>query len=223
MDTETGMYYLMSRYYDPVTHRFLNADGYFQTGLGILDSNMNAYCGNNPLMFMDPTGLCYVAQYTNAGTYIGTKWVIKTAVPGVPGFCNDCKSYYPNSSENYYEGSLKNNKNTKNGNNWIPRKDPKKGSKNRQKTGLRERNVGNPNAEEHSRIAKGTKVKKSESLIPTPDTAVPIYEYSEQHTFLNAFNPFDNSVFDLKGTPNTGEKPIFEQMWDDVVRMFTCE
>ena len=56
MDTETGMYYLMSRYYDPVTHRFLNADGYFQTGLGILDGNMNAYCGNDPINFFDPTG-----------------------------------------------------------------------------------------------------------------------------------------------------------------------
>ncbi len=56
MDTETGMYYLMSRYYDPVTHRFLNADGYFQTGLGILDSNMNAYCKNNPIMNYDPEG-----------------------------------------------------------------------------------------------------------------------------------------------------------------------
>ncbi len=56
MDTETGMYYLMSRYYDPVTHRFLNADGYFQTGLGILDGNMNAYCKNNPIMYMDNNG-----------------------------------------------------------------------------------------------------------------------------------------------------------------------
>ncbi|MCQ4114247.1 hypothetical protein GMA14_02045 [Ruminococcus sp. zg-921] len=56
MDTETGMYYLMSRYYDPVTHRFLNADGYFQTGLGVLDTNMNAYCGNNPIMNYDPEG-----------------------------------------------------------------------------------------------------------------------------------------------------------------------
>ncbi|MCQ4021691.1 MULTISPECIES: RHS repeat-associated core domain-containing protein [unclassified Ruminococcus] len=56
MDTETGMYYLMSRYYDPVTHRFLNADGYFQTGLGVLDSNMNAYCKNNPVNCADPNG-----------------------------------------------------------------------------------------------------------------------------------------------------------------------
>ena len=46
----------MSRYYDPVTHRFLNADGYFQSGDNILDTNMNAYCNNNPIMNSDPTG-----------------------------------------------------------------------------------------------------------------------------------------------------------------------
>ena len=28
----------MSRYYDPVTHRFVNADGYFQSGGNILDT-----------------------------------------------------------------------------------------------------------------------------------------------------------------------------------------
>lgn len=60
MDTETGMYYLMSRYYDPVTHRFVNSDGYFQTGLGILDGNMNAYCGNNPINCIDSFGTCSV-------------------------------------------------------------------------------------------------------------------------------------------------------------------
>ena len=36
-DTESGFYYLMSRYYDPVTHRFINADGYFQSGGNILE------------------------------------------------------------------------------------------------------------------------------------------------------------------------------------------
>ena len=55
-DKETQLYYLMSRYYDPVTHRFLNADGYFQTGSRLLDTNMNAYCDNNPVNYSDPTG-----------------------------------------------------------------------------------------------------------------------------------------------------------------------
>ena len=55
-DTESGFYYLMSRYYDPVTHRFINADGYFQPGNSILDANMHSYCGNNPVNNSDPTG-----------------------------------------------------------------------------------------------------------------------------------------------------------------------
>jgi len=55
-DKETQLYYLMSRYYDPVTHRFLNANGYFQTGGRLLDTNMNAYCDNNPINYSDPTG-----------------------------------------------------------------------------------------------------------------------------------------------------------------------
>lgn len=55
-DTETGLYYLMSRYYDAVTHRFINADGYFQSGGSILDANTFAYCGNNPVNLSDPNG-----------------------------------------------------------------------------------------------------------------------------------------------------------------------
>ena len=150
----------MSRYYDPVTHRFINADGYFQSGGGILDANMHAYCGNNPIMYVDPSGCCYIIQKTSAGTYIGTSWVIQTAVPGVPGFCNDCKSYAPNSGSNYYLASSKSNKNTKGGSNWTPRKDSKKGSENRQQSGARERNVAHPNGEEHSRVPKGNGIKR---------------------------------------------------------------
>ena len=55
-DTETGLYYLMSRYYDTITHRFINADGYFQSGGSILDANTFAYCRNNPIMNSDCTG-----------------------------------------------------------------------------------------------------------------------------------------------------------------------
>ena len=55
-DTETGLYYLQSRYYNPEWGRFLNADGYVSTGTGLLGYNMFAYCNNNPVMFIDPTG-----------------------------------------------------------------------------------------------------------------------------------------------------------------------
>ena len=36
--------------------RFLNADGYADTGDGIFGTNMFAYCGNNPVTRSDPTG-----------------------------------------------------------------------------------------------------------------------------------------------------------------------
>ena len=55
-DTETGFYYLQSRYYDPANHRFINADGYTSTGQGFAGTNMFAYCGNNPVSRIDSTG-----------------------------------------------------------------------------------------------------------------------------------------------------------------------
>ncbi len=50
------MYYLQSRYYDPATCRFINADEYSDTGDGILGHNMFAYCGNNPIHRKDDGG-----------------------------------------------------------------------------------------------------------------------------------------------------------------------
>ena len=55
-DTETGLYYLQSRYYDPTTARFLNADAFASTGQGILGNNMFAYCLNNPVNYEDDSG-----------------------------------------------------------------------------------------------------------------------------------------------------------------------
>ena len=55
-DQETGFYYLNSRYYDADTGRFINADSFVSTGQGVLGNNMFAYCGNNPIVGVDPTG-----------------------------------------------------------------------------------------------------------------------------------------------------------------------
>ena len=55
-DTETGFYYLQSRYYDPEICRFINADSYTSTGVGYLGYNMFAYCNNNPTNSFDPSG-----------------------------------------------------------------------------------------------------------------------------------------------------------------------
>ena len=55
-DRDLSLYYLASRYYDPFTCRFITADSYVSTGQGILGHNRYAYCGNNPVMYVDYTG-----------------------------------------------------------------------------------------------------------------------------------------------------------------------
>ena len=55
-DTETGWYYLQSRYYDPATCRFISADVYLSTGQGVLGHNSFAYCNNNPVVAIDNNG-----------------------------------------------------------------------------------------------------------------------------------------------------------------------
>ena len=55
-DVESGLYYLLSRYYDPVTQRFINADGQIDITL-LLGGNLYTYCLNNPIMYEDTNGL----------------------------------------------------------------------------------------------------------------------------------------------------------------------
>ena len=57
-DREIQLYYLQSRYYDPKLGRFINADRLVATGDGFTGNNVFAYCGNNPVMFIDPCGTC---------------------------------------------------------------------------------------------------------------------------------------------------------------------
>ena len=84
-DSETGFYYLQSRYYDPATRRFINADAYASTdATDAISCNMFAYCLNNPVVLRDSIGLepvetidldgdgeidCYVYEYSYSGTH----------------------------------------------------------------------------------------------------------------------------------------------------------
>lgn len=56
-DVEMKLYYLQSRYYDPETCRFINADSLLVAGDDYIQGvNMFAYCQNNPVMYSDPSG-----------------------------------------------------------------------------------------------------------------------------------------------------------------------
>ncbi len=56
-DDETELYYLKSRYYDPEVGRFITIDDIsYLDPESINGLNLYAYCGNNPVMFIDETG-----------------------------------------------------------------------------------------------------------------------------------------------------------------------
>ena len=61
-DSETGFYYLGSRYYDPEVGRFISADTTDILGVSgnLYDKNLYAYCDNNPVMRKDLDGQCWI-------------------------------------------------------------------------------------------------------------------------------------------------------------------
>ncbi|MGH4120262.1 RHS repeat-associated core domain-containing protein [Clostridium sp.] len=55
-DTETGLYYLQSRYYNPSWGRFLNPDITVGSVGELTGANVFVYCKNNPTTLKDPSG-----------------------------------------------------------------------------------------------------------------------------------------------------------------------
>ena len=74
-DTETGWYYLNSRYYDPNVGRFLspdNANLLLASPRALTDKNLYAYCDNNPVMRTDDNGdFWHIAVGGLLGGFIG--------------------------------------------------------------------------------------------------------------------------------------------------------
>ena len=84
-DTETGLYYLSSRYYNPVWERFINADTADVLGASPdkanWDKNLFAYCDNNPVNRQDNGGEAWQDVLVDA--------LISGVVGGVFGLIND--------------------------------------------------------------------------------------------------------------------------------------
>ena len=95
-DTDLGMYYLQTRYYDPVIGRFISPDSYASTGTGLLGCNMYAYCENNPVMYVDPTGES--PWLIIAGIVLGAA-AVTTAIVGAKHILNNHQNIAENEVE----------------------------------------------------------------------------------------------------------------------------
>ena len=77
--------------YDPEVGRFLNADGYVSTGQGLLGNNMYAYCSNNPVMYVDPTGeFAELAAIGIGGKIAGALATVASAIMSAPAVAVVC-------------------------------------------------------------------------------------------------------------------------------------
>ena len=108
-DSETGFYYLGSRYYDPAIKRFINADEAtiaVADNASLSDKNLFAYCDNNPVMRRDDSGelwefvaiaaigggiLSGLSTYSNGGTAydIISSALIGATISGLSVFIGD--------------------------------------------------------------------------------------------------------------------------------------
>ena len=61
-DDSLGLYYLMSRYYDPETGRFISPDAIEYLDPSTIGGlNLYSYCNNNPVMYVDPSGTLFIS------------------------------------------------------------------------------------------------------------------------------------------------------------------
>ena len=88
-DEETGLYYLQSRYYDPLSGKFLNADNTTYIGATgtVLSANIFAYCENNAVNNIDNNGNLKISL----SKYKNRSWIVKLVAKYIP---NITKSLY---------------------------------------------------------------------------------------------------------------------------------
>lgn len=81
-DSELNMYYLQSRYYDPVVKRMLSADDENITDDATLeDNNLFAYCDNEPIGRSDDEGDFWQLALAGGGIASGSGAVLASVTP----------------------------------------------------------------------------------------------------------------------------------------------
>jgi RHS repeat-associated protein len=81
----TGLYFYSARYYDPEIGRFVTADTIVQAPYDPQSLNRYAYCRNNPIKYVDPSGHWFWAFLGLIGIVAGIGAVASTVIAGVTG------------------------------------------------------------------------------------------------------------------------------------------
>ena len=143
-DTETGFYYLNSRYYDPQTRRFISADDRLaEPGARVIGYNLYTYCDNSPLGAVDYDGHFAIAIV--AGVTISVEFIVSVAAVGALAYMVYDYSQNPHNEQNPVAvlgnmlsdqiGSIRNAKNKKKG---------EKAGKGKAGTGETDKGIRNP-------------------------------------------------------------------------------
>ncbi len=66
----SGLLYMNARYYNPATARFLSQDSYTGSASDPWTQHLYAYCNNNPVNMVDPTGHAPVRQPLSTSTTV---------------------------------------------------------------------------------------------------------------------------------------------------------
>ena len=82
LDCETGLYYLNARYYNPEWRRFISPDDTaYLDPESVNGLNLYAYCNNDPINFVDPTGHNWESFWNSTlGKIIGTVLIAGTII-----------------------------------------------------------------------------------------------------------------------------------------------
>ena len=83
-DSESGMYYCHTRYYVPEWCRWLNADHpFFLQPDSLQGMNLFAYCGNNPVMYTDPSGAIVISLLVGLAVSFAVGFISSTISQGI--------------------------------------------------------------------------------------------------------------------------------------------
>ena len=100
-DVDLKLYYLNSRYYDPIVGMFISPDdaSYLGANGDLISYNLYAYCSNNPVNFVDPSGNSIISVFLWS---VGIGIVAGGTVGGIIAY-NAAASSGSNGSDTFYQ------------------------------------------------------------------------------------------------------------------------